>query len=74
MTLYSTAVRRSELCRLQVSDIDSERMMIRIHPAEVEDIPVTWRLAHVAQSGNEGYGWIRTDRTIKGRPVVQGVA
>jgi site-specific recombinase XerD len=31
MTLYSTAVRRSELCRLQVSDIDSQRMMIRIH-------------------------------------------
>ena len=31
MTLYSTAVRRSELCRLQVTDIDSQRMMIRIH-------------------------------------------
>src|SRR5215469_18223876 len=30
MTLYSTAVRRSELCRLQVSDIDSQRMRIRI--------------------------------------------
>jgi integrase/recombinase XerD len=30
MTLYSTAVRRSELCRLKVSDIDSQRMMIRI--------------------------------------------
>ena len=30
MTLYSTAVRRSELCRLKVTDIDSKRMMIRI--------------------------------------------
>ena len=30
MTLYSTAVRRSELCRLKVTDIDSQRMMIRI--------------------------------------------
>lgn len=30
MTLYSTAVRRSELCRLQVTDIDSQRMMVRI--------------------------------------------
>jgi integrase/recombinase XerD len=30
MTLYSTAVRRSELCHLKVSDIDSQRMMIRI--------------------------------------------
>jgi integrase/recombinase XerD len=31
MTLYSTGMRRSELCRLKVSDIDSQRMMIRIH-------------------------------------------
>jgi site-specific recombinase XerD len=31
MTLYSTAMRRSELCRLKVTDIDSQRMMIRIH-------------------------------------------
>jgi len=31
MTLYSTAVRRAELCRLKVQDIDSQRMMIRIN-------------------------------------------
>lgn len=30
MTLYSTGVRRSELCRLRPEDIDKERMMIRI--------------------------------------------
>ena len=30
MTLYSTAVRWAELCRLKVQDIDSQRMMIRI--------------------------------------------
>ena len=30
MTLYSTAMRRAELCRLKVSDVDSQRMMIRI--------------------------------------------
>ena len=30
MTLYSTAMRRAELCRLKVNDIDSQRMMIRI--------------------------------------------
>jgi integrase/recombinase XerD len=29
-TLYSTALRRAELCRLKVSDVDSQRMMIRI--------------------------------------------
>jgi integrase/recombinase XerD len=31
MTLYSTAVRRAELCWLKVQDIDSQRMMIRIN-------------------------------------------
>ena len=31
MTLYSTAMRRAELCRLKVRDIDIQRMMIRIN-------------------------------------------
>jgi integrase/recombinase XerD len=31
MTLYSTGVRRAELCQLKVSDIDKERMVIHIH-------------------------------------------
>jgi integrase/recombinase XerD len=56
MTLYSTAVRRSELCRLKVSDIDSPRMMIRItqgkgsrdrevplSPTLLEALRVYWR-------------------------------
>jgi len=55
MTLYSTAVRRSELCRLQVTDIDSQRMMIRIQgkgrherdvplsPKLLETLRVYWR-------------------------------
>jgi integrase len=56
MTLYSTAVLRSELCRLQVSDIDSQRMMIRIHqgkgrrdrdvplnPKPLETLRLYWR-------------------------------
>ncbi len=30
MTLYGTGMRRSELARLQVSDIDSQRMIIRV--------------------------------------------
>src|ERR1039457_6411775 len=30
MTLYATGLRRSELCRLKVSDIDSERMVIHV--------------------------------------------
>jgi integrase len=47
MTLYSTAVRRSELCRLQVSDIDSQRMMIRIHQGKGRrdrDVPLSPKL------------------------------
>ena len=31
MTLYSTAARRAELCRLKLQDIDSQRMRIRIN-------------------------------------------
>ena len=30
MTLYATGMPRSELARLRVSDIDSQRMMIRV--------------------------------------------
>lgn len=30
MTLYSTGVRRAELCSLKVADIDSKRMLIRV--------------------------------------------
>ena len=56
MTLYSTAVRRSELCRLKVTDVDSKRMMIRItqgkgsrdrevplSPTLLESLRVYWR-------------------------------
>jgi len=31
MTLYATGLRRAELCRLKVADIDSERMVIHVH-------------------------------------------
>src|SRR6516165_7111480 len=47
MTLYSTAVRRSELCRLKVTDIDSQRMMIRIHQGKGRrdrDVPLSPKL------------------------------
>src|SRR5215470_16698364 len=56
MTLYSTGIRRAELCRLQVNDIDSRRMMIRIQqgkgrrdrevplsPKLLETLRVYWR-------------------------------
>jgi integrase/recombinase XerD len=31
MTLYSTGVRRAELCALEIADVDSERMVIHVH-------------------------------------------
>ena len=34
MTLYSTGMRRAELCHLQVSDIDSDRNVVHIRQGE----------------------------------------
>lgn len=55
-TLYSTAMRRAELCRLKVSDLDSQRMLIRIEqgkgrrdryvplsPKLLETLRIYWR-------------------------------
>ena len=47
MTLYSTAARRAELCRLKVQDIDSQRMMIRINQGKGgrdRDVPLSPKL------------------------------
>jgi site-specific recombinase XerD len=43
MTLYSTGVRRAELCRLQISDIDSQRMIVHIRHGKGghdRDVPI----------------------------------
>ena len=47
MTLYSTGVRRAELCRLRVSDIDSQRMMVHIRQGKGghdRDVPLSQKL------------------------------
>jgi site-specific recombinase XerD len=47
MTLYSTAMRRAELCRLKVRDVDSQRMMIRIDQGKGgrdRDVPLSPKL------------------------------
>ncbi len=47
MTLYSTGVRRSELVRLRVQDIDSERMVIHIRKGKGgkdRDLPLCTKL------------------------------
>jgi integrase len=46
-TLYSTALRRSELCRLKVSDVDRQRMMIRVEQGKGRrdrDVPLSPKL------------------------------
>jgi len=47
MTLYSTGIRRAELCRLQVTDIDSQRMMVHIRQGKGghdRDVPLSEKL------------------------------
>src|SRR5579864_2730360 len=47
MTLYSTAIRRAELCRLEVQDVDSQRMMIRIRQGKGRrdrEVPLSLKL------------------------------
>lgn len=47
MTLYSTGLRRAELARLRVTDIDSERMVIHVHQGKGNrdrDVPLTPKL------------------------------
>jgi integrase/recombinase XerD len=56
MTLYATGMRRAEVCRLKISDIDSQRMIIRVEqgkggkdrdlplsPALLETLREYWR-------------------------------
>jgi integrase/recombinase XerD len=47
MTLYATGMRRAELCRLKVEDVDSERMIIHIRQGKGNrdrDVPMTPKL------------------------------
>ena len=47
MTLYATGLRRAELCRLRVSDIDSQRMVVHVHQGKGNrdrDVPLTPKL------------------------------
>ena len=47
MTLYATGVRRAELCRLKIADIDSERMVPHIHQGKGgrdRDLPLSPKL------------------------------
>jgi site-specific recombinase XerD len=44
MTLYATGMRRAEVCRLKIGDIDSQRMIIRVERGKggkSRDLPLT---------------------------------
>ena len=59
MTLYSTGVRRSELCRLKVNNIDPERMVIRVERGkggQDRDVSLSPRLLETLR---EYYRWMR---------------
>ena len=59
MTLYSTGLRRAELCRLKVSDIDSKRMMVRVVQGKGgidREVPLSKKLLVALR---EYYRWMR---------------
>src|SRR3954464_14168719 len=59
MTLYSTGMRRAEMCRLKVSDIDSERMVIHIRNGKGgrdRDVPLSDKLVETLR---EYWRWMK---------------
>jgi site-specific recombinase XerD len=59
MTLYATGVRRAELCRLKVEDIDSERMIVHIRHGKGNrdrDVPLTPKLLRTLR---EYWRWMK---------------
>jgi integrase/recombinase XerD len=60
-TLYSTGLRRAELCRLKVSDIDSKRMMVRVEQGKGgidREVPLSTKLLTALR---EHYRWMRPE-------------
>jgi integrase/recombinase XerD len=59
MTLYSTGIRRAELCRLQVCDLDSQRKLIHIRAGKGgrdRDVPLSPKLLETLR---EYWRWMR---------------
>ena len=57
MTLYSTGVRRAELCRLHVTNIDSQRMMVHIRQRKGghdRDVPLSATLLETLRGTGAG--------------------
>ena len=59
LTMYAAGLRRSELCRLKVSNIDSKRMMLRIERSKNDvdrDVPLSAKLLEHCASIGAGCG------------------
>ena len=59
MTLYSTGMRRAEMCRLKVADIDSERMVVHIRHGKGgrdRDVPLSEKLLETLR---EYWRWMK---------------
>jgi integrase len=61
MMLYSTGMRRGELCRLKVTDVDSERRVIHIHQgkgSKDRDVPLSPKLLETLR---EYWRWMKPE-------------
>jgi integrase/recombinase XerD len=59
LTIYSAGLRRSELCRLKVSNIDSQRMMLRVERGKGDvdrEVPLSQKLLETLR---EYWRWMR---------------
>ena len=59
LTMYSAGLRRSELCRLKVSNIDSQRMMLRVERGKGDvdrEVPLNQKLLETLR---EYWRWMR---------------
>jgi integrase/recombinase XerD len=83
MMLYSTGLRRAELCRLKVSDVDSKRMMVRVEQGKGgidREVPLSQTLLGTLR---EYYRWMKPETylfpgTVNGwradKPVTEKMA
>jgi integrase/recombinase XerD len=77
MTLYATGLRRAELCRLCVSDIDSPRMVIHVRKGKGNrdrDVPLTPKLLETLRAywrwrKPKDYLFPNRSRSNDGRPM-----
>ena len=59
MTLYATGLRRAELCRLKVADVDSQRMVLHVQQGKCgrdRDVPLSPKLLGVLR---EYWRWMK---------------